>query len=297
MIELPGEMFVRPVDGADDTFAFRYDFLVEGKAVEDAPAEIVTELENGDLIIEGYAAVFDGLDRQNENFAEGAFERGIKSFLNGTASLNYHHKHDTNIGSVLDLREEEGKGLKMKARVDFQEKTSPIRWIYDGIRKGSIKGLSVGGFFKRKLTELGYRISDCDFTEISVTPVPVHPGTSFAVVAGKALENEEAKETKEPGDDVLENLSKTISEVSATFDRIEESKALPRSHNPKEAVSLALLLRSASAARETASSIKENSENEELSSIADEAESSLAGIVSNSHKLAAKIGPLPSLEA
>ena len=28
-----------------------------------------------------------------------------------------------------------------------------------------------------------------DFTEISVTPVPVHPGTSFAVVAGKALED------------------------------------------------------------------------------------------------------------
>jgi hypothetical protein len=26
-------------------------------------------------------------------------------------------------------------------------------------------------------------------TEVSVTPVPVHPGTGFAVVAGKALEN------------------------------------------------------------------------------------------------------------
>lgn len=182
-------MFVKPVEGADDTFAFSYDFLIEGKAVDNEPQSTVTELENGDLIIEGYAAVFEGIDREGENFMGGAFQRGIKSFLDGQASLCYHHKHDHAIGSVLDLREEEGKGLWMRARVDNQPESSPLRWIYNGIKKGSMKGLSVGGFFKRKLTGLGWRIADMDFTEISVTPVPVHPGTNFAVVAGKALED------------------------------------------------------------------------------------------------------------
>ena len=142
---------------------------------------------SGDLLIEGMAADFSGLDRQDENFIEGAFQRGIKSFIEGHASLNYHHKHDLGIGKVLDLREVPGKGLFLRARVDYQPESSPLRYIYNAIKKGTYSGLSVGGFFKRKLTADGWRIGDMDFTEISVTPVPVHPRTGFAVVAGKAM--------------------------------------------------------------------------------------------------------------
>lgn len=186
------EMFVSPVPDHEDIFAFRYGFTLEGKALEDGTDSVVTEVENGDLIIEGWAADFGGIDRQKENFVPGAFERGRKAFLEGQAALCFHHKHDHGIGTVLDLseREIEGKaGLWMRARVDHQPESSPLRYIYNAIKKGSYKGLSVGGFFKRALTAAGYRIADMDFTEVSVTPVAVHPGTSFNVVAGKALED------------------------------------------------------------------------------------------------------------
>lgn len=177
-------MFVRPVENDPDLFSYRFDFVPEapeGKA-------LVEEQPNGDLIIEGYAAVFDGQDRQNENFIDGAFQQGIKSFLGGQASLCYHHKHDQLLGKVLDLREEEGKGLKMRARVDGAIAKHPVLGTYyEQIKNGSLNALSIGGFFRRKLTEAGQKIAKCDFTEISVTPVPVHPGTNFAVVAGKAL--------------------------------------------------------------------------------------------------------------
>lgn len=156
-------------------------FLAEGKAVQ------AHTLSNGDLIIEGWAARFDGVDRQGENFAEGAFRRGIKSFLTSNPTLAFHHKHDHIIGSVLDLSEVPGEGLWMKARVDHQPESSPLRWIYNAVKRGTMRGLSVGGFFKRKLTEAGVRIADMDFTEISVTAVPVHPRTSFALVEGKAI--------------------------------------------------------------------------------------------------------------
>ena len=160
-----------------------YPFHADGKALSSA-----RELDTGDLIIEGWAADFSGIDREGENFIEGAFQRGIKAFLSRQASLNYHHRNEYGIGKVLELREVEGKGLWMRARVDYQPESSPLRWIYNGIKKGTYNALSVGGFFRRKLTAAGWRIADMDFTEISVTPVPVHPGTSFAVVAGKALE-------------------------------------------------------------------------------------------------------------
>lgn len=213
-------MFVRPVDGHDDLLAFRYDFAIEGKAADDGTrTETITEAENGDLIIEGYAAVFDGLDRENENFAEGAFQRGIKSFLTGAASLNYHHKHDHGIGKVLALEEHPGKGLWMRARVDYQPESSPFRYIYNGVKKGTYTALSVGGFFKRALTKLGKRIVDMDFTEISITPVPVHPGPSFAVVAGKALDDIKLGEGDPPKD------SDVRAEIMEAEDAIREAIA------------------------------------------------------------------------
>lgn len=181
-------MFVRPVEDDPDLFSFRFDFVPEGKAVANGTAPVVTELDDGDLLIDGYAAVFEGIDREGENFSDGAFQAGIKSFLNGQAALCYHHKHDLALGKVLQLNEEEGKGLHMQARVDGAIRNHPVLGtIYEQIKKGTLNALSVGGFFRRKLTAAGPRIAKCDFTEISVTPVPVHPGTNFSVIAGKAL--------------------------------------------------------------------------------------------------------------
>lgn len=206
-MDLPGEMFVKPVDGDDDLFAFRFDFIPEGKAIEDGTAQVVTEQENGDLIIEGYAAVWDGDDRQGENFAPGAFARGIKSFLDGQASLCYHHKHDKLLGRFLELRED-GKGLGFKARVDGAIRKHPeLGTYYEQIKNGSLRGMSVGGFFKRALIGGAQKIVDVDFTEISSTPVPVHPGTSLAVVAGKALETiEEPAAPEEVPQEILDRI-------------------------------------------------------------------------------------------
>lgn len=296
------EQFIRPVDGQPDLFAFTYSFGLspEGKADPGSitlDPDSITELEDGDLLIEGWAANFEGLDRQNENFMEGAFQRGIKSFLSGQRALCFHHKHDMGIGEVLDLQEVEGKGLKMKARVDHQPESSPLRYIYNAIKKGTYKGLSVGGFFRRKLTPKGWRIADMDFTEISVTPVPVHPGTGFAVVAGKALEDappaEPAKITVEGVDLAvadLERLERSVETLAATF----EGKALPKSHDPRAAEVLAALLQGIAQVRTFASGAREFAENEDLSGLADEVESTSVKWEAAAHKLAAKIGPLPA---
>jgi HK97 family phage prohead protease len=164
-----------------------HSFTAECKAVS------AVEREDGDLILEGWAAEFEGIDRHGENFAPGAFERGIKAFLDGPATLAYHHKHDHVLGKVLDLREVPGRGLWMRARVDGAIRTHPVLGtIYSQIRRGTLRALSVGGFFRRVLTPAGYRIGDMDFTEISVTGVPAHVKPAFSVVAAKALECERA---------------------------------------------------------------------------------------------------------
>ena len=284
-------MFVKPVDGHDDLFAFNYGFALEGKAAEDT---VVTELDDGDLLISGWAATFDGVDREGENFEPGAFQRGIKSFLNGQAALCYHHKHDQGIGKVLKLEEVEGKGLYMEARVDKQEPSSPLHYIYNGIKKGTYNGLSCGGFFKRRMTERGPRIANMDFTEISVTPVPVHPGTNFAVIAGKALEQEVEEDQPEAPLEQLERLTASLQ----TFVEREEGKALPKNYNPTVASTVSDFLAGTAQLRSLSTSIKslqdiDDFSNEELESLADEVESSCVGWEAQAHKLAAKVGPLP----
>lgn len=187
-MDFPASMFLQPVKDTEDLFAFRFDFTPQGKALENGTiAPGVTKLDNGDLIIEGYAAVWQGDDRQGENFAPQAFEEGIKSFLEGQAGLVYHHKHDKLLGRFLDLQLDQ-KGLGFKARVDGAIATHPeLGTYYKQIESGSLRGMSVGGFFQRGLIDGKPKIVKTDLTEISVTPVPVHPGTGIGVLAGKAL--------------------------------------------------------------------------------------------------------------
>lgn len=222
------DFFLRPVEGHGDILAFRHDFFLEGKA---AGEPTVSEVDDGDLIIEGWAASFEGLDREKENFVEGAFQRGIKSFLEGQAALCFHHKHDHVIGRVLDLKEVEGKGLWMRARVDSQVTGSPLYHIYQGIKKGSINALSVGGFFKRALVHGRKMIQEIDFTEVSACGVPVHPKTKFAVVAGKALTDdlkvpEGAGKPSVPENEIRDEdfarLQFALDEIGNVLDRIQK---------------------------------------------------------------------------
>ena len=222
-MDFPAESFLRPVEGDDDLFAFV--IPMERKALGDEQVHVD---ENGDLIIEGYAAVWEGEDREGENFAPGAFQRAAKSFLESPAALCFHHKRDKVLGKVLGL-EEDGKGLKMRARVDGAIKGHPeLGTYYHQIKNGTLSGLSVGGFFKRALIEGKQRIADMDFTEISVTGVPVHAKPSFEVVAGKALDNEPEVEEQKAVDPPEENeLPQELVELFATdvkvFEQIHES--------------------------------------------------------------------------
>lgn len=205
-----------------------YSFSVTGKALTD---DAVSVDDNGDLLIEGYAAVWEGDDREGENFAPGAFTRASKAFLEAGGPLCYHHKRDHLLGQVLDLSEDD-RGLKFKARVDSEIQQDPkLAALYHQIKKGSMRGVSVGGFFKRAILAGKQKIADMDFTEISVTPVPMHTGPSFAVVAGKAL-MDDVKDTLPTvpddleGEDIREDDARQISylveELTSIFGRISE---------------------------------------------------------------------------
>lgn len=301
-MELPADLLVRDVPGHDDLVAFEFPFELEGKAVSDS-AEVEV-LEDGDLIIDGFAAVFDGVDRQGENFMDGAFEAGIKSFLDGPASLCFHHKREKVLGKVLELQEVEGKGLKMRARIDGAIKDHPeLGTIYRQIKKGTLTGLSVGGYFKRKLTPNGKRIANMDFTEISITGVPVHAKPAFSVVAGKALDDhvDDPAPAAEEDYSALEGPLQSLSELFDRLDQQPEGKAVKG--EPQDLHFLALVMELEKFSNELTSTDDvedpdgpDSPDDQKVDELVKNVKDGLDQYAREAHKLAAKLGPLPRIQ-
>jgi hypothetical protein len=189
----------------------------------------------------------------------------------------------------------------MRARVDGAIKDDPVlKSVYHQIKKGTIKGLSVGGFFKRKLTEAGRRITDMDFTEISVTGVPTHAKPAFMVVAGKALEGlvEPTDDGLEFEDASLEALTESLQRLSNSFTNME-GKAVKG--DPQDLYFLALILELEQMSNHLASSDDVEGEDEggpsdeRVDSLIQETKDGIDGYAREAHKLAAKLGPLPKI--
>lgn len=170
------------------------------------PMEKAFVQEDGDLIIEGLAADYS-LDRQGEAFVPGCFEKAIGKFLAGSAPLCYHHKHDQQLGQVQAL-ESRADGLYMKAVIPRPPESSPLLDIYNKIKRGMMKGVSVYGSAVREMTANGPKIVDTDLQEISITPMPIGANTLIGV-AQKAF----------PADFGDEGLSpEAVADLRAHFD-------------------------------------------------------------------------------
>lgn len=192
--------------------AFQYDFVLDQKAAK------VEEGEDGDLFIEGYASDF-GVDRQDEAFEPNAFTDGLKAFMETNPVLLYHHKYDQALGQIVGARLDEN-GLWVRARVDKPAVGSWAEDVFNKIKKGTIRAFSVGGRFLRRAGAKGMRIFHCDLGEISVTPFPVNPRTTFAVAAGKAFESA-PEATTELTDEQLSALAESLEKLGKMFDSVE----------------------------------------------------------------------------
>ena len=196
---------------------YTLDFILERKA--DSGRD-----DDGSVYIEGYASDF-GLDRQDEAFEPNAFKKGMANFMKNPVVL-YHHKMDEALGQVTEF-DNRPEGLWVKARLDEAEPGTKAADIIRKVLSGTIRGMSVGGRFHRRIGSDGKpRIHTADIRELSLTPMPVNPRTLLAV-AGKAFDDDEL-EADDPGAVDLKGLHDRLTALSEVFDRVEaqlEAKA------------------------------------------------------------------------
>jgi HK97 family phage prohead protease len=140
------------------------------------------QTEDGDLIIEGLAADYSP-DRAGEAFAPGVFRKSIDKYLASGGTLCYHHKKDMQLGQVIRLEEQDGKGLLMKAVIPKPlGGNNPLADVYNKVKRGMMRGLSVFGTCTRERAADGsVRIVDVDLQEISVTPQQFGPNALLSV--------------------------------------------------------------------------------------------------------------------
>jgi HK97 family phage prohead protease len=157
---------------------FQWDFALDGKSVE------VQEADNGDLYIEGYASDYLP-DRDGEIVTPDALRKALDAYM-ANPVLMYNHKLSEQMGRVAKAIVDD-KGLRIGAIVRRPEPGTERMNRYMDVKRGDLRGFSIGGFFKRVKDALGrMNIPSLDLVEISLTPTPVNPRT-LGTVAGKAL--------------------------------------------------------------------------------------------------------------
>lgn len=156
---------------------------LHGPFVLDVGLPTTKSLDDGDILIEGYAADFE-IDRQGEKFLPQAFDEAIAKAADGGIPLLLEHNNNQPLGLVERL-ERRDEGLWLRGRIAAKA----VADAWDGakgkvelIRRGVMKGLSVRGHSWGRMGSTGPEIGHIDLAEVSITPVPVQPGALFAVV-------------------------------------------------------------------------------------------------------------------
>lgn len=177
------------------TADFAWDFELRQKSIHQTPS--------GDVICEGYASTFD-LDRTDEYFAPGAFEKGLRRFLATNPQVLWMHDYKVPLGVVEDARLDT-KGLWVRCRLDAPTPGTTAADVVRRVVRGSLRAFSVGGRWKREPTPRGVKITEADLMEVSIASVPVNAAALITSVAQKSFDN--------PRDPNLAQLRETLNRL------------------------------------------------------------------------------------
>ena len=164
------------------------------------PLEVKVGDEHSSMgAFEGYASVWNSVDRGGDTVESGAFSKTIsewKSKGQMPQLLWYHNMQDV-IGEWLDMREDE-KGLFVKGRLwikDSERIESAVK-AYNVIKSNSVRGLSIGYRVKEfELIEYDSgvirKLKEIELMEVSIAPWAMEP--SAMVTGVKSMIDDDGK--------------------------------------------------------------------------------------------------------
>ena len=141
--------------------------------------KLINQLENCQLkfsseekgVFEGYASVFNSVDKVGDTIAPGAFQESLESGRTIKMFVN-HAQHEVPVGDWVSMKEDD-HGLLSTGKIDLDHKDGPT--VYSALKRGAMDGLSVGftmqsGDFEQKGE--GRLIKNMALMETSVVSFP-----------------------------------------------------------------------------------------------------------------------------
>jgi len=171
--------------------------------------EVKAESEPGTF--SGYGAIFGNEDLQGDVLRKGAFTETLSEWRDrgkfppmllqhgGMGGFNAPSPDSLlPVGEWLDMRED-GRGLPVKGRL-FALGTERGQYIYEGLKAGSLDGLSIGYKTREKIdgTRAGEPdriLTNVDLWEVSIVTFPANPKARISSV--KALTSDERRELED----------------------------------------------------------------------------------------------------
>jgi uncharacterized protein YicC (UPF0701 family) len=132
-------------------------------------------------------------------------------------------------------------------------------------------------------------------TEISITNVPVHARPSFAVVAGKALEDFTSTEKETPQEYDFSRLDAVLDQFGNALDRMTEGKAVKGDALDLNFLATLLRLEQMTNNVVTSQEISEDSGDVRVDALAKRVKNYLDSVAREAHGLASELGPLPNV--
>lgn len=165
--------------------------------------------------ITGLAWPFGTADRVGDMIEKGAF------VIAGKVPMLFGHDQGQAVG-VWDAITETAEGLQVKGRllVDDVARAREVRAL---VREGAATGLSIGFVTKSAKGRAGggRTISALDLHEISIVPIPCHPGARISSIKGSPMENEVITTPELEGR--VSALEGNIAALTATLGKVEKS--------------------------------------------------------------------------
>jgi len=139
---------------------------------------------------EGYASVFDMVDRGRDRVLKGAFARSIRQRGPRGIKLLWQHDPSEPIG-VLDHIREDGRGLHVRGRLLLNLKRAGE--AYALMRAGALDGLSIGyrTILSDREAKTGVRrLLDVDLWEVSLVTFPMQEAARISAFKSTSVDEE-----------------------------------------------------------------------------------------------------------
>ena len=201
-------------------------------------SESINLLKGGnDLIVAGYASV-ELVDKQGDIITRGALKDAFSKFMEDPKYRNVQLAHSNiQVGEVIpNYTDSEGRLWKsevddvgMFVVVQLRNDIEKAKEVSAEIRKGSLRGFSIGGqAFKRMRKSDPKRgdyqeISKLELHEITICEKGINPEATFSI-----LKEDKNNKVNKMTDDVMEQMNDVLSRLEGRLDSMEKGELPPQ---------------------------------------------------------------------